>query len=329
MTYRGNDILSRSLTIVLLLLWIPQLVVAQPQTPALGFSDHSLIAGFPDSEILERELFRDINYRVVLGGLERVRGEIIPEDSARLRGDVTKITYEVSQEFTSDDVYAFFQQQLSEMNYELLFSCEGRACGSSNYWANDIFRNRNLYGPERNQYFMAFRANLGHESDPYFSLYIITRVNRQIYAHLEVVEPAGTSEPEQIAVVEDSTQALPAGPASTSSLLGELRERGSVVLPPFRFRADDTLATPVNVEQLVSELNADPSLSVYVVAHLRQEGESLQELMRRSTSRANSLRQILIEAGIAAQRIEAAGVGPLAPACDQESCAERIELVLR
>jgi len=127
---------------------------AQSDELVVGFSDHSLVAGFADSEIIERELHRDINYRIILGALERVRGEVIPENSERLRGDVTKITYEVSQEFTGDDVYAFYQEQLTAKNYEVLYSCGGRECGSSNYWANDIFRNRILYGPERNQHFI-------------------------------------------------------------------------------------------------------------------------------------------------------------------------------
>ena len=162
---------------------------------------------FADSEIIERELQRDISYRIILGALERVRGEVIPEDSERLRGDVTKITYEVSQEFTGEDVYAFYQEQLTAKNYELLYSCGGRECGSSNYWANDIFRNRILYGPERNQHFMAFRANPALEESPYFSVYIITRVNRKIYAYIEIVEPAGTQEPEQSSDGRDSRTA--------------------------------------------------------------------------------------------------------------------------
>ena len=125
-----------------LLVGFPLASAAQTDGIVLGFRDHSLVAGFADSVILERELQRDTNYRIILGALERVRGQVIPEDSKRLRGDVTKITYDVSQEFTGEDVYAFYQEQLTAKNYEMLYSCEGRECGSSNYWANDIFRNK-------------------------------------------------------------------------------------------------------------------------------------------------------------------------------------------
>jgi outer membrane protein OmpA-like peptidoglycan-associated protein len=305
--------------------------IAQSQDVVVGFSDHSLLAGFSESEIVERQLQRDINYRIVLGGLERVRGEVIPEASERLRGDVTKITYEVSEEFTGQDVYEFFQEQLQSKSYELLFSCQGRECGSSNYWANDIFRNRILYGPERNQYYMAFRGNAGLESDPFFSLYIITRVNRTIYAHVEIVEPAGTRDLEQVAAEEvqevlvEERQAV----VGEINIVQQLQQQGSVILPQFNFQSNDRLAVPVDVAAIVDALNSNDSLSVYVVAHLQQGGQSLQELMRRSTARANSVRQALIAAGISAQRIEAAGVGPLAPTCSLGDCANRVELVLR
>lgn len=322
---------KRLLLIAVLLLAFPVPSIGQVDAPVAGFTDHSLLAGFPDSEIIQRKLKRDTNYRIILGPLERVRGEVIPEDSERLRGDVTQITYEVSQEFNGEDVYAYFQEQLTTKNYELLYDCQGRECGSSNYWANDIFRNRSLYGPERNQYFMVFRTSPSLQDAPYFSLYIITRVNRKIYAYLEIVEPAGTQEPEQVAALAqgDESSADADERKSNANLLQGLREQGSVILPAFDFQSDDSLAASVDLDVLVAALNSDQTLSVYIVAHLRRAGKPLLELTQRSQTRANSLRQALIAAGIDGQRIEAAGVGPLAPACSEGNCAERIELVLR
>jgi len=114
-------------------------------------TDHPLISGFPDSEIISAEFESDSNYSLVLGRLQRSRGVVIPENSERLRGDVTRLIYEISLEFNGEDVQQFFQEQFAERGYEQLFNCAGRECGSSNYWANDIFRKRVLYGPERNQ----------------------------------------------------------------------------------------------------------------------------------------------------------------------------------
>ena len=307
---------------VLALAGFAQLSFGQASAVEIGFTDHSLITGFAYSEIIERELERDINHQVVLGALERVRGEVIPEDSERLRGDVTKINYEISEEFSGADVYQFFQEQLESRNYEVLFSCEGRACGSSNYWANDVFRNRILYGPERNQYYMAFRSRADVEDAPYFSLYIITRVNRKIYAYIEVIEPGGTQDPEQIAAIQEpQVEDASVSSGASSGLLQQLREQGSVILPEIDFQSNDRLPASLDIASLAAALQADASVSVYLVAHLSQEGRSLEELMERSAARASSLRQALIAAGISAERIEAAGVGPLAPSCAVDNCA--------
>ena len=322
--------IKRLCFMALALAGLPLLSFAQTSAVEVGFTDHSLITGFAYSEIIERELDRDINHQFVLGALERVRGEVIPEDSQRLRGDVTKINYKISEEFTGADVYQFFQEQLESRNYEALFSCEGRACGSSNYWANDVFRNRTLYGPERNQFYMAFRSRAAAENAPYFALYIITRVNRRIYAYIEIIEPGGTQDSEQIAAIEEpQVEEAAMSSAASSNILQQLREQGSVILPGIDFQSNDRLPTPLGVASLVAALQADASVSVYLVAHLSQEGRSLEELMERSAARASSLRQALIAAGISAERIEAAGVGPLAPSCAVDNCSQRIELVLR
>jgi hypothetical protein len=319
------------LLLALLLAALPALSIAQNTEPRAALSDHSLLAGFPYSKIDSRKKQTDVNHRIVLGGLQRTRGEVVPANSEMLRGDVTKIIYEVSQEFSAADVYAFYQQQLASKNYQALYTCRGSACGSSNYWANDIFGNRILYGPERNQFYLAFRANTGSDADAFFSVYIITRANRTIYAYVEVIEPGGTLETGQFSAAEPLlpiTEIL-VDEAESLILLQTLREQGSIVLSGIEFHADDRLSAAVDLSPILAALDADQSISIYLVGHLRQQGQTLALQVQRSTSRANALRQALIAAGIDGQRIEAAGVGPLAPSCVANNCAQRIEMVLR
>ncbi|MDA1370109.1 MAG: DUF4892 domain-containing protein [Proteobacteria bacterium] len=288
--------------------------VAQPAPLAASYKDHPLLDRFPDSEIVSMEFEENVNYRLVLSGLQRTRGQVEPENSERLRGDVTKIVYEVAQEFTGEDVYQFFSEQLLAKDYTKLFDCSGSACGSSNYWANDIFGNRILYGPVRNQYYMALRVNSELETAPHIALYITTRSNRRIYAYLEIVEVGGA--PTRVGIIE------------TSELLSQLREQGSVVLPLLGFIADNQLSDESALEQTADLLRSDPSVDVYVVAHLGGAG-SLESLMRRSQARAELVRSQLVNMGIDGRRIIAQGVGPLAPACSAGNCRNRIEIVLR
>ena len=58
---------------------------AQTATSGGAYKDHPLLSGFADSEIVAVEFEEDINYRVVLGSLQRTRGQVVPERSERLR----------------------------------------------------------------------------------------------------------------------------------------------------------------------------------------------------------------------------------------------------
>lgn len=278
------------------------------------FADHPLLEGFPDSQIIEARFSENINHTLVLGSLQRTRQQVVPEASERVRGNVTRLLYEVSQEFTGDDVHEFYREQMREKSYSELYSCEGRACGSSNYWANDIFRNRILYGPERNQYYLAMRTNLGVASEPSMSVYIITRANRRIYAYVEVIETGGELPPLNV--------------IAPDAVLSLLQRDGGVILPGILFDADDRLDPGSDIDYLVQILQSDSELAVYLVGHLHGS-DSLAVLTRRSLQRAAALKQELVDRGISESRIEAEGVGPLAPICATGDCSERIEMVLR
>ena len=298
----------------LLLSYLSVNAVAQPAGLTSNYNDHPLLDRFPDSEIASVEFNEDANYRLVLSGLQRTRGVVTPETSERLRGDVTKIVYEVFQEFTGEDVFRFFQEQLKERGYSDLFTCNGRSCGSSNYWANDIFRNRILYGPERNQYYLAARVDTESEMSAYVALYIITRGNRQIYAYVEIIEPGGTKA--RIDSIEEN------------ELLETLLEDGSVVASTLSFITDSRLSTQSNLAPIINMLRTDMSLNVYLVVHLGGSG-SLESLMSRSLTRAELLKQQIQDLGINGDRITAQGVGPLAPICAVGNCQDRVEVVLR
>ena len=294
----------------LLFLLISPGLIAQPNS----FRDHPLFARFPDSEITDIEFVEDVNYRLVLSSLQRTRGLVSSEASERIRGDVTKIIYEVSNEFSGQDVYDYFREQIQRQSYTELFTCVGRECGSSNYWANDVFRNRVLYGPERNQFYLAFRAGPEAELSPHMALYIITRGNRRLYAYFEVVEIGGTET--RIDIVD------------TTDLISTLESQSSIVIPGISFEDDLGLTDNSDLTSTVNLLQADPSLRVYLVVHLSGD-EDVDALIQRSQQRSNVLRQLLIGRGIDGNRIIAKGVGPLAPSCNVSVCGDRVELVLQ
>lgn len=277
---------------------------------------HPLVSPFPESEISDYAQFEEVNHLFALGALQRLRGEVIPDDSLRLRGLVTQIVYSIPEGYEGAEVAAYFLEQFEQKGAETLFQCRGRSCGSSNYWANDIFKRRILYGPERNQFYLAFRSAAGSESASYIAVYVITRANKQLKVYVELVEP----EP----IADADSQAR----LSAELLASLLRESGRVVLPEVSVAEGEAGFDSEVLQNVVELLAAQPSLRLYVVAHSSAQGVILAEQIASSQSRAQELKAALVAAGAAESRLIAAGIGPLAPSCGSPPCAERFELVL-
>lgn len=172
----------RVLTILFFILCAP----VQAQSDRAGASDYPGVERFPQSYIVDYRSSDVPEYRLILGGLEKVNGVIRPEQEERIRGTLTRITYQIPDSHDSIEPFNFIKQQLQGTGAEVVFECHGRECGSSNYWANSIFRYSRLYGVDASQHYMAVKR--GAET---FVLYTIKRGNKRVYAHLEVVEKQG------------------------------------------------------------------------------------------------------------------------------------------
>lgn len=289
---------------------------AWSQLPASDNSprDHAVLSRFPGSEIVDYRVLDRTSYRLALGRMQRVNGRVTAGSEERLQGRLVRITYQIPSGYPGNDVFERLSGQLLDGGAGELYRCQGRGCGSSNFWANDVFGNRILYGPETDQFYLAATLDNGQGITGYAALYVVTRGNRQVYAHLDVLELAGDE--------------LDAPAVTAESLLLRLQQEGSAIVRGLTFDSDDQLNDDRGIALLMETLSRDPLLRVYVVAHLRGEG-TLQNLLQRSGARAEVVVSRLEDEGIDAERLSAQGVGPLAPVCSQAPCSERIEVVVQ
>jgi outer membrane protein OmpA-like peptidoglycan-associated protein len=272
-----------------------------------GSSDSIFLKRFPRSHIIDFERSaEEVSYNLILGSLKKINKVLSPKKSRRLNGKLTRITYRIPNGIPSREVYEHFKSQIGESG-EMLFSCEERTCGSSNYWANIVFHKAELYGPEEDQYLLV--GQFMQDNQQYLAtVYTIQRGNRRVYTHLEVIQA-------ELTVGKDP-----------ASMLDILQSDGILHLDSVKFDANDQLIDdPKLIANLVTLLNIDSSVSVYIVGHMAGQ-ENLDSALTKSRQRAEQLMARLVQGGIAVGRMSAQGVGPLAPA--KGVPRDRIDLVL-
>jgi len=112
----------------------------------------------------------------------------MPEKFERRQGVLNRVTLEVPRDYSEQEVFDFYRQQLPSDAVEL-FSCTARSCGESNNWANDHFAIKQLYGTNTSQHYAVFRVPVSPSFDHlhYITIYTVRRGNRRLYTQLDVL----------------------------------------------------------------------------------------------------------------------------------------------
>ncbi len=142
----------------------------------------------------------EADYLLGLGPMRKIRGQWAPRDSLRLRGRLQRATWLIQSGYAAAEGMAWMEERIrQQMDYDVkeLFRCERLNCGSSAEWANTIFAERELYGPDRNQVYAAFELS-NDDQVHHIVFYAIQRSNRRQYLHVDVLTRS-------LADVEDKT----------------------------------------------------------------------------------------------------------------------------
>jgi len=252
--------------------------------------------------ILEAELREEavVSHRIVLGSLQKINNVLEPELYEFVRGQRHSETYYLAGERRVGAVIRFYAEQLAE-TADILFQCEGRDCGSSNYWANRVFDSPILYGPEQFQRYLIGRDLV---SGNYIAVYVGQRGTRKIYVHIVTLIP----EAEELRDLEAAISAALKTTGRYVAVLGSVED------------STDSL-----VRALVQVLTTSP-MSLAVVAHDGlAAGESVSTAMGRTLRLSQLIKQKLVTGGLDPDQIQTYGVGPLAPIQGEKT---RIELLV-
>jgi hypothetical protein len=254
---------------------------------------HAWIVNYQrDDELLAREF--------IVSRLDKTRRDVRAERKVRTQARLESATYRIPDGVPRQEVIDYYQGLLVG---DSLFSCQGRDCGRSNHWANYIFKQAILFGPDNNQFYMA--VNHGGQL---VGVYVVERGNKRVYAHLVVFEPAA---PVAIAVNQILTEHL-AGD-------GYAVIDGVTPLPNGQLQ----VAAEEALKELADRLAIFAGQRIYVVCHLY--GSSATTELLAASERCSRAAAALLETP-GGPELLAFAAGPLLPRA--AGSVSRIELVL-
>ncbi len=224
--------------------------------------------------------------------------------SRAVEGRVERTTWRLqSGSSTTLQILAPLRDQLEAQGYDILFECEARSCGGFDFrFGTEVVPTPDMYVAIQDYRFLS--ATRG---DDVLSL-LISRNPPDGFVQLIRVTPVATPSPPPL-VIEDAVD-------GTQGLLQVLQRDGHVILDDLHFSTGEVALGPGPFDSLAllaGYLADNPEVRLALVGHTDDTG-SLEANTSVSTRRAQAVRTRLIETHkVASDRIEARGVGYLAP----------------
>jgi len=257
-------------------------------------TDHPLLSAYEGSSIHSKEVKQFDEYRVFTGYNKQTK----EYTSKMLEGTVTKILYKNPPQRSELELYRNYRSALEGEGVEVLYECNQ----SSKQCVDDHIGAR-----VRQKFGLHALGNKGGR-------YIFTRLDQEDQiAYLILAVGEKNTDVHIVAVKKMQTGKVS---VNLEVLTEGLDKKGFVVVEGIVFDTDKTTLKPASkatIEEVANLLNSRPDLKLYVVGHTDMQG-SLAYNQILSEGRAQTVVTSLVsEHGIAASRLEAKGLGPLAP----------------
>lgn len=212
--YRGAAVRERRLSRAIGVLGLTLFAGVAGAMPASDDTAIDVLSSYPQAKVVSTREQPMLERTYPLDGIRRISGRLRTSNPIIASGQLSAVTYELPEIHRGIEAFDTARNQLIEAGAELLFWCEGRECGSSSLWANDIFQRASLYGPEAQQAYLLARQT--DDASKLVALYGITRGNGRPYLHVEHFSPA-----------QPLGDILP----NPATLLRQLRSAGTLWLP--------------------------------------------------------------------------------------------------
>ena len=156
-------------------------------TSAVSANDFSAMLSLEhlrDAKIITQEHQDNVEKIYPKGSVRRISGKMRYSGEVLVRGSMDVLTVQLAPTHEALDAFNASRELLQNEQAQMLYWCAARECGSSSLWANQVFANSRLYGPDDRQAYALFRL-AGEQQSSLVALYAITRGNGRDFLHFE------------------------------------------------------------------------------------------------------------------------------------------------
>lgn len=234
------------------------------------------------------------------------------------------------------DVMAGYQSRLEELGFETVFLCWTEACGGFDF----RFGVAVLPAPDMRVDVRAFGQLSAMRQDPEaYASVLVSTLQDATYVQTVAVTPGGAATDIAAAPVDRSTAQAArqgVGPGDARALGELLRQNGHAPIEGLEFETGGaTLSgdSGTALDVLARLLIRDAELDLMIVGHSDNEG-ALEANIDLSRRRAAAVLDALVQRGVPRDRLDAQGIGYLAPLTTNDTeegrlINRRVELVVR
>lgn len=278
---------------------LPLIVASLMALPAVAAkkevkTDHPLVTAYAGSSIYSKDFKEFDAYRVFLGWDKDTKDY----KTETLEGKVTKIVYKNPPNRSVLELWRNYEAALKKSGVTVMFECDQSKKECMDRYVGAYLRRDFEINGIGNKEGRLMYAKLEQDDQ---TAYLVLAVGDK-YTDVHVVE---------MKKMQTGMVAL-----NLAALTSDLDKQGFVVVEGIYFDTDKTELKPESnpaIEEVAKLLKQRADLGLYVVGHTDTQG-SLAHNMTLSEGRANAVVSRLVkDHGIAAQRLEGRGVGPLAP----------------
>ncbi|OUR69765.1 hypothetical protein A9Q73_01450 [Bermanella sp. 47_1433_sub80_T6] len=253
---------------------------------------------------------RKQNHWLILGAIERIKGAVKPESELRVDAKVRSWLWQIPVGLSSEQAFVQIKSQV-EQDASVLFECEGRSCGLSNDYANQVFQQAILYGRDSDQYYWLGlkQGKADNQKKTLWLVYSIQRSNKRVYVYVEKID-------------------LPSSQAGRFDEYVKKGDQQTLIkqgyLTVAQLPTEQASLSLDQIEWLKQVLHDNPNKKFALVVH-RYGGQDQQALVEGSALQAQGLLDQLAQAGAFIKNVYSHGAGAMLP---RPGGVDRIELVM-